>query len=306
MSPFIYSPIQTHAHRQHGATLIELLVGVTIGLLLALIASSTYLFSKQNFNVVSETAQMEENGRFALNLLSRYVQSTGFTMIDPKSNLPSGALDDKISGCDFGYTSTNYTSPDFTCRTEAPAGQLRSASLKTVFYTDRPDSAGAKYQGQDCVGDAAAVIPVSGRSDTYVVTSYFFVSSTIVQTEYGATTMGQLSCMPDKTVPPSTGTYSTPQPIIPGIVQIAVGYLVPSAFAPEAGHLSKPASDFVTAADWSKVVALDLCVMAKSVVNSPNDTNTGFSDCYGNTLSALKGERYRTFRTTVNLRNRTL
>jgi type IV pilus assembly protein PilW len=292
--------------RQHGATLIELLVGVTIGLLLALVASSTYLFAKQNFNVISETSQMEENGRFALNLLSRYAQNAGFTPIDPKGNLPSGALDDKISGCDRGYTSTNYTAPNFTCLATTPAGQIPSASLRTVFYTDKPDTSAGKFQGQDCVGDSATVIPVTGKSDTYVVTSYFFVSTTVTQTDYGTTTMGQLSCMPDKTVPPSTGTYSTPQPLIPGIVQIAVGYLVPSTFAPEAGHISKQASDFLTTADWANVVALDLCVMAKSVVSSVNDTSTTYTDCYGNTVGAGKGERYRTFRTTVNLRNRTL
>jgi type IV pilus assembly protein PilW len=118
--------------------------------------------------------------------------------------------------------------------------------------------------------------------------------------------MGQLSCLPDKTVPLGTPTYGIPQPIIPGIVQLSVGYLVPSAFAIEAGHISKTAAAVTAANEWSKVVALDLCVMAKSVGNTSNDTNTTFTDCYGNTVGAGTGERYRTFRTTVNLRNRTL
>jgi type IV pilus assembly protein PilW len=303
----IYTSLGTMPRRssnQRGVTLVELLVGVTIGLLLALVASSTYLFSKQNFNVITETSQMEENGRFALNLLARYVQSTGFTMIDRKANLPSGALDDKISGCDFGYTSTAAGSPDFTCLGSAPTGQIPSAGLRTVFETDIPDT--TKFQGKDCIGNDAVTIPITGSSPTYRVTSYFFVSTTTVKTEYGTSTMGQLSCLADSTPPAGAANFNLPQPIIPGIVQIAVGYLVPSATAPEAGHISKTAAAVATALEWPRVVAVDLCVVAKSVGNSVNDTNTSYTDCYGTALSAASGERYRTFRTTINLRNRTL
>ena len=291
--------------KQLGATLIELMVGLTIGLLLALVASSTYLFSKQNFNVISEVSQMEENGRFALNLLTRYAQSAGFTTIDPKANLPAGALDNKLSGCDRGYTSTDSTAPDFTCLTTTPAGDIRSSSIRTIFETDIPDS--TKFQGKDCIGNDSPAIPrtTSTGSPSYVVTSYFFISSTIVKTDAGTTTMGQLSCLADSRGSGTT-TYTLPQPIIPGIVQIAVGYLVPSATAPEAAHTSKTAAQIEAAAEWSKVAALDLCVMAKSIGNSANDTNTSYTDCYGTAMTTARGERYRTFRTTVNLRNRTL
>ena len=72
--------------RNRGVTLVELMVGLTIGMLLVVIASAVYLYSKKTYNVVSENAQMEENGRFALNLLTKYVQSAGFAMVDPLAN----------------------------------------------------------------------------------------------------------------------------------------------------------------------------------------------------------------------------
>jgi type IV pilus assembly protein PilW len=302
MTPYHSTP----ARNQRGVTLVELMVGMTIGILLALVASSTYLFSKQNFNVISETSQMEENGRFALNLLARYVQSAGFTTIDPKANLPTGALTNRISGCDRGYTSTDSTSPDFTCLATTPAGDIRTSSLRTIFETDAPDT--SKFQGKDCIGNdtpAIARTTSSNASPSYLATSYFFVSSTVVKTEYGTTTMGQLSCLADSRGTGTT-TFTLPQPIIPGIVQIAVGYLVPSATAPEAGHILQTAAQLEAAAGWSNVAAIDLCVMAKSIGNATNDTSTTYTDCYGTALTTARGERYRTFRSTVNLRNRTL
>jgi type IV pilus assembly protein PilW len=65
------------SNRQAGLTLIELMVSLVIGLLLAIIASSTYLYSKQAYNAVSANSQLEENGRLALNLLAKNIQSAG-------------------------------------------------------------------------------------------------------------------------------------------------------------------------------------------------------------------------------------
>ena len=286
--------------KSRGVTLIELLVGVTIGLLLALVASSTYLFSKQTFNTVTEVSQMEENGRFALNLLARYVQSAGFSMIDPKANLAAGGLDNKISGCDNGYTTMSASSPNFTCLASAPTGQLPSAGIRTIFETDAPLGGSANFQGANCIGNGAAPVVVDGVTKTYLVTSYFYVSTATAQTAYGTATMGQLSCLSDDSTLTAPNTYQI-QPIIPGIQQIAANYLVSTSAT--GGQLAQTAAAVTTAASWPSVAAIELCVLAKSIGPSNNDTGKTYTDCYGTAITANPNETYRTFRSTVNLRN---
>ena len=284
--------------KTRGVTLIELLVGLTIGLLLALVASSTYLFSKQTFNTVTEVSQMEENGRFALNLLTRYIQSAGFTMIDPKAQLPAGGASDKISGCDNGFTTMAVVSPNFTCLS-AP-GATRSAGIKTIFETDKPSGGSASFQGANCIGNNATPVIVAGVTKTYLVTSYFYVSTATAQTAYGTTTMGQLSCLSDDSPSAASPTYQI-QPIVPGIQQIAANYLVTTAAA--GGQLAQTAAAVTTAATWPDVSAVELCVLAKSIGPSNNDTGKTYTDCYGTAITATANETYRTFRSTVNLRN---
>jgi type IV pilus assembly protein PilW len=293
-------------HQQRGVTLIELMVGITISLLLALVASSAYLYSKQGYNAVSETSQMEENGRFALNTLARYLQSSGFVMIDPKSPRIQRPSEKKINGCDYGYTNIYPAPPDFTCRTSAPSGELQSATVRTIFQTDTPALSSGKFQGADCVSNAAISYTDALTTHTsYLVVSHFFISSSVVQTPNGGTTtMGQLSCMADRTPQGGAAAYQV-QPMIPGIQQLAAWYLVPPTGATNnAGQVKLTAAEIETGNLWDKVVSVELCVLAKSIGSAGQDVNATYRDCYGNALTVTGSESYRTFRTVVNLRNR--
>lgn len=286
---------------QRGVTLIELMVALVIGLILVLAASAIYLYSKQNYNTSSETTQIEENGRFALNLLTQYIQSAGFVMIDPTSPRPQGPIENKIFGCSFGLVNgtTASTTADIACRTSTPAGSLPSESIATYSETDAYNSSGATYQGYDCLGLSS--IPMGGVSNA--IRSYFFVANTTVQTPNGIITMGQLSCLSDRTpLAAVTPTYQT-QPLIPGIEQIAFRYQLPSTSDPDVAQVGYAASA-LTAAQWPTVLAVDVCVLAKSIQPTSNDTGTSYIDCYGNALTNNAGEIYRTFRTTVRMRNK--
>lgn len=298
-----------------GLTLIELMVSLVIGLLLAIAASSTYLYSKQAYNAVSETSQLEENGRMALDLLTRYVQSAGYVAINPKSAFPYGALDLKVSGCDFGMVSPQTASNDpaaLACNATTPAGKRRSASLSVVNETDKFDSTAAsgaavgKLQGINCVGNGATVIPPDASKDsveTYLVRSNFFISSSIAATKFGTTTMGQLSCVADETVPGGLVSYQ-PQPLIPGVVQLAVTYLTASTLAAGASQKAATSAALTTANAWNTVTAVDICVLTQSIQSSGNDTGVATKDCYDADIAVVPNQTFRRFTTTVKLRNR--
>lgn len=302
-------PCLQQRHASRGFSLIELLVSVAIGLMLAIAGSATYLYSKQNYNAVSETSQMEENGRFALNLLSRYIQSAGFVMLNPKAIGLQGPLVTKITGCDFGMANgqSPSSSADIACRAATPAGERRSASISAFSDTDAPNNTGALFQGFNCVGNnPVAIVQVSETGatfTTYATRSHFFVSYTNVTTPAGTTRMGQLSCVADSS---AAGAASFDvQPLIPGIEQLAVTYLLPSTITPKSAQSIMTATDLTTAGRWGDVMAVELCVLAKSIQPAGNDTGTQYTDCYGTVLTNTGTENFRTFRTVVNLRNRT-
>ena len=298
-----------------GLTLIELMVSLVIGLLLAIAASSTYLYSKQAYNAVSETSQLEENGRMALDLLTRYVQSAGYVAINPKSAFPYGALDLKISGCDFGMASPQTASNSaaaLACNTSTPTGTRRSASLSVISETDKFDStpgsgtAVGTLQGINCVGNGATAVPADASKnsvETYVVRSNFFISSSVAATKFGTTTMGQLSCVADETVPGGVVTYQ-PQPLIPGVVQLAVTYLTPSTLATGSSQKAATATALAAANAWNTVTAVDICVLTQSIQTSGNDTGVAKTDCYGADIAVVPNQTFRRFTTTVKLRNR--
>ena len=291
-----------------GVTLIELLVAMAIGLLLVIAASATYLYSKSAYNTVSETSQMEENGRFALNLLSRYIQSAGFVMLNPKAINVQGALINKISGCDFGLSNGTAASAaaDVACRAATPAGERQSASISLFFDTDAFN--GANFQGLNCIGNRPVEMPITDGSGAVSFTqwqsrSHFFISTFVSATPNGTVTRGQLSCVGESNAGPGQPTtYPPAQPLIPGIEQLAVNYLLPSTVSPKVAQRGQSASAVTV---WGDVMAVELCVLTRSIQSASNETETAYTDCYGNAIPVTGNDSYRTFRTTVNLRNRT-
>lgn len=62
----------------HGLSLVELLVSMLLGLILSAGIVSAYLGAKRNYFYEEQMARMQENGRYALRLLSRELIMAGF------------------------------------------------------------------------------------------------------------------------------------------------------------------------------------------------------------------------------------
>lgn len=293
---------------QRGLTLVELMVSLVIGLVLAIVASSTYLYSKQAYNAVSENSQMEENGRFALSLLTRNIQSAGYVSLNMKSAGPQGPSDIKVRGCDFGMVlpKSATSTADLACLASTPVGSTRSASIGVFYDTEAYTTKNEKFQGFDCLGQKAVVMPsTSGGSPTYQIRSYFFVSHSTVQTAKGTTTLGQLSCVTDPTTVAGATASFQAQPLIPGVHQLAVTYLLPSSLEKNSAQKNTTAAVLEATNTWAQVTAVELCVLTKSIQPSGNDSSTPLTDCYGNIFTPPPQQSFRRFTTTVNLRNRT-
>ena len=69
--------------QQRGMTLVELMVGIAIGLFLAMVTISVFVSSRTLFSVGSAQSRMEENSRLAMDLLKNDLRQAGFLGCHP-------------------------------------------------------------------------------------------------------------------------------------------------------------------------------------------------------------------------------
>ena len=68
----------TTKRQQTGFSLIELMIGLVLGLFVTGIVITVFTQSKRNYNQDEEIARLQENGRYAMQLLSRDLAMAGF------------------------------------------------------------------------------------------------------------------------------------------------------------------------------------------------------------------------------------
>ncbi len=118
--------------RQHGFSLVELMIAGILGLLLIGGVVQLFLGSKQNFTMQGELAKIQEDGRLALSFLKREIEMAGST-----------------GGSDTGRIVGGVNFPvDYALSTEGGAGSDSIA----VIVVDPPDK-------KDCNG----VVVASGK-----------------------------------------------------------------------------------------------------------------------------------------------
>jgi type IV pilus assembly protein PilW len=82
---------------QHGLSLVELMVAMTIGLLITAAIGYIYLGSRQTFRTVDDFSRIQENYRYALDQIGVDVRNAGFSgcvnvSVNPAPGVPAGVL----------------------------------------------------------------------------------------------------------------------------------------------------------------------------------------------------------------------
>jgi type IV pilus assembly protein PilW len=65
-------------HRQHGLTLIELMVSITIGIVLMAGIMQIFASSKQSYKMQDTLTYLQESGRFSIDLISKDLRRAGY------------------------------------------------------------------------------------------------------------------------------------------------------------------------------------------------------------------------------------
>ena len=288
-SPFCSAlTAQPKSVHQRGVTLVELMVAMALGLLIALAAAASLLISRQGFTAVDAASQLRDNGRYLQSLTQRLGVQAGYrnvkfvTDTTAKANQAYGASAPPPNV--FGLNNASRTSSaTWDAGTTRTSGQVGYGSdilvLRHQTSSATPDSAYSDETMIDCAGVASKAVP-SGVDDKLV---------SILHVGVGSDGEPSLLCS-------RSGTGAAPydvQPIISGVENFQVLYGVdgigpgnttvpiPASSAdsiPErylrADQLTVAGNDAATYANWQRVRSIRIGVVLRGPLGSAVDNTS--------------------------------
>lgn len=101
---------------QQGFTLLELMIGTAVAVIITAAAFTALTSSSKATRVNDQTAQTQQNGRLAMELLSHDIKMAGYGMIGPVGNCGTAivARDNNAAGVDTGPDSVSMVVPTTT------------------------------------------------------------------------------------------------------------------------------------------------------------------------------------------------
>ena len=142
LKQYIHLSRKQHARKQQGVTLVELMIAITISSIVAIGISSVYTSSKRSYKLQEEFSRLQENGRFAINHITRFVRSAGYSGcasgLDNINSIMNDSDDDiwefatGIEGYEF--VGASYVSPGGT--SETGPGELKSLPATVTATAD--------------------------------------------------------------------------------------------------------------------------------------------------------------------------
>ncbi|MFM0161668.1 PilW family protein [Paraburkholderia sediminicola] len=236
-----------------GHTLVEFVIAIALGLVVTAGAVSLYTTQRSVFERAGDAMRIREAGLTALTLMGQQLQMAGFVPADVAgfNNPPP------LFGCSGGRP----TGADDSVACEALPSPSDGIVVRYVGdnVSTWPSATG---QSTDCLGQAVTNSSAAlGGQGVLVVNRYFAKVS-------ASTGEPELYCE-------GNGKAGSAQPLVEGIERVRFKYWL-------AGGLTAIDAAVVTAGQWAKIVAVDLCVLVRG---APQGRRVRYVDCDG--VSAL-------------------
>lgn len=328
-------------HKQRGFTLVELMVAMTIGLVVSLVAASLLLLASQGFNAVDAISNARDKQRLAIEQLSSAVLQAGFE----DWGLPNATLQSVVrtlgTATDpepdlFGWNNASFVAPtdDLLSTTNATTNGNRAAACGSRTTTDclnGSDVLAVRFQGSslpdnankgdgsmlNCHGEAARGLKDANLKERVLLVFHVNLPSTRDEPS--------LMC----SVLEEDGKWTT-RPLLDGIESFQVLYGtdgVSPGIAATANSADSVADNWLradqltvagdaagTRANWRRVRAVRIGLVVRAPVGStvarqtqvlhPLGSAFASADDSGSALVTAADGRLRTVRTiTLHLRN---
>lgn len=261
------------SRRQKGVTLIELMVGIAIGLLVIAVAMGSLMVSRGISGTVSEAATMQQQASYAFRVIGQQIRQAGSMEL----NLTPSIL--STPGADYAMSPVAFDPPD---PTEArPAFARASSTLKgattplsfTIGYQNYTETITAPSGNitasllRDCLGQNPAMAASGTVAATPVLTSKF---------ERNAS--NELMC--------EGAGGGGAQAVVGNVTDMQVKYI---GQAPGTTNLQYHPSTY--AGPWPDIYAIEVCLELTGTETTP--TSGTYKNCsgtdtpYGNRLKMV-------------------
>ena len=285
----LHSPL-----RQRGVTLIELMVGIIIGLLTVAVAMGALMVSRGISGTVSDASGVQQQGAHILRTIGQQLRQAGSLYLNPD---PTGsASTDALSAVAFEIKADVIGSGNKFDQQNTLAGSSDTVTTgfrryqDNVFFADNATASniGTDYLARNCVG-----APGNASTDQLVESIFTFAD-------------GKLSC---------GGNGATAQPIAQNVAQFQATYLVQTTDATGSMVQYKKGRDMPTVAGdpiWRQVQGVQICLVLYGSESIDMPAGSSYTDCAGSSvdMTTLTGPRknrmHLLFRNTFQLRSQGL
>ena len=318
--------------RQAGFSLIELMIALTINMVIVAAAAYLYLGTSESKRVLSQQQQLSENGQYALDLIGRDITNSGFfpAVREMTNGRAFKYQNDNISKSQtafnsgiFGCTGESFSPSTKACTAHSNAAVTADTIVINYFTNDamgsdigqRTDCNRSNVSNAVATENAGRTISGTNGADLGPVpTKPLFVSNryTLLTTPYNiegqAITTQSVACNGN-----ATANY---QPAIVGIesLQFLYGVYSDDSLQPQRFYASSAVAGLGGTADpklpqapWDRVVAVEVCLVARGLQASKLTTSTGavtsYVNCAGVTVTPPDRFVRKVFRKTFALRN---
>ncbi len=300
-------PAVPSAHR--GVGLVELMVGMALGLVLVLVAMGAYLQNAGSTRFAVQQAQMNEEAAIALDVLATQVRLAGFSTAGADGTRVFREL--ALLGCDGGFTPGSGTQAfgALRCNNDNTANDALAVRYEATRFNSQttspshPNNANAPL---NCSGTGITLAAVNGGS-AYLADNRFYVAIDNTNNDtpslYCRGSTGGAGMSNGTALVPNVETLQIRFALTRAVVAgDPVPHQVTALVDPSHPRLGVPGGE------WTRVAGIDICIVVRS--NTPVARNglalndvTRHLDCAGTVRTPQDGRLRRAYRTSLSLPN---
>ena len=274
MSTHAPKPIRTS---QRGATLLELLVGITIGLLTVAVAVGALVVSRGISGTVSEASQLQQQASFAFRVIGQQLRQAGSRQLDPITPPDVHAKFYAPNDIPVVFSGITPLSGKDTPGTTEFALEVNYQNVKELTVLEPTNG---EYQIRNCLQQKAE--DAAGDPEPMITSKFKY-----------NTAAGTLVC---------AGGTADPQPLIQNVKDFTVQYLTQ---ATDGSPGAAPTYQYVNAttagSNWLKVYAVQVCLELEGTERI-DTAGAKYKKCDGTEVD--RGNKLRmVFRNTYHIRN---
>jgi len=278
MKPIHHPPL----FRQRGVTLIELLVGLTIGLLTIAVAMGALMVSRGVSGTVSDASTIQQQAAYAFRVMGQQLRQAGSLRLNLAAQKSEGAPIDISDPVAFEPmpASSDGTNPVIWGLDNPGTGQYALTVryrdyVEELFALPNPSGSAEQSLQRNCLG---------GQGTDELIESQF-----VLYVDPADPSRRELRCNGNGQL----------QPIVRNVANFQVRYLMQTAAGtgtPQIRYVNAATVGAPTEAAWSQVFGVEVCLVlyGDEPIDLPNPSN--YVDCDGVTpvnMAALPAPRNR-------------